>query len=401
MYASTARAPISPVRPSKPETAVLEHRTSETLKPATADRRIGVTVVPPLAAWVLATGAVLGACVWAGKSPWQARPWSYGDANLYLDIARHGYTLFRCGADWCGNAGWFPLFAWLTAGLHAVTGVPALPAAIGLAWFFHAATLVLLWTTFLGRRFTFGALGALVFAAFAPGLVFHESLFPMSLLAFFTLLHLWLLHRGRWVGAGLAGAAAVLSYPVGIVLVLTSAVWLLAEGGSLSRRVRAVASASGLTAAGLAIFLIDQRIETGSWKAYLLVQRKYDHRFEQPFAQLENALHILHRHSPFALATVAADQTVLVAAVLVCGLTSLVLGRRFDRLSLLLMIWAIASYVLPQTESEVQSYRLEATLLPFALFLPRLPRPLVALFVITAVCLSVPLARLSFEGRLF
>jgi len=34
------------------------------------------------------------------------------DSGLYLDIARHGYTLFRCTppnrGDWCGNAGWFP-----------------------------------------------------------------------------------------------------------------------------------------------------------------------------------------------------------------------------------------------------------------------------------------------------
>ncbi len=56
--------------------------------------------------------------------------------------------------------------------------------------------------------------------------------------------------------------------------------------------------------------------------------------------------------------------------------------------------------MIPQLESEVQSYRIEASLLPFALFLPRLPRPLVVLFVLLAVAVSVPLARLQFQGWL-
>src|SRR5205823_3482171 len=164
----------------------------------------------------------------------------------------------RCGADWCGNAGWFPLLPWLAAAVHAPTGLSLVAAAVGIAFLFHAATLVLLWTTFLERRLTFGALGALAYAAFAPGLVFHESLFP-----------------------------------------------------------------------------VDQRIELGRWNAYLLVQRKYGHVFEQPFAQLENALSILHHHSPFAvtkiipvqttfgITSVTADETVFVALLLACGVATI------------------------------------------------------------------------------
>jgi len=376
-------------------------------------RRLLAALAPPLVLWAVSAAAILGACVWAGESPWRARPWTQGDAGLYLDIARHGYTLHRCGADWCGNAGWFPAFSWLAAALHALTGLSLVAAGVGLAFLFHAGALVLLWLTFLERRFTFGALGALTFAAFAPGLVFHESPFPMSLLAFCTLLHLWLLLRGRWVAAGLAGAVAALAYPEGIILALTSAVWLLAQSGPVRGRLRAIVTTSGLTAAGLGVFLLDQRLELGRWNAYLLVQRKYAHVFEQPFAQLENALSLLHHHSPFAvttiipvqktagITTVTADETVFVAALLACGLVAIALRRPLDRFGLLLAIWAIAFWVIPQLESEVQSYRIEAGLLPFALFLPRLPRPLVALFVVLAVAVSVPLARLQFQGWLF
>ena len=368
---------------------------------------------PPLAAWVLAAAAVLGASAWAGASPWDAQTWTHGDSFLYLDIARHGFTLYRCGADWCGNAGWFPALPWLTAAVHAVTRVSYVGAAVGVASAFHAATLVLLWNTFLERRLTVGAVSSLLFAAFAPGLVFHEAIFPMSVLAFFTLLHLWLLYRRRWLGAGLAGAAAALAYPVGVLLAGTSALWLLVRGAPAGARVRAVAEASGLTLAGALVFLVDQRLETGRWNAYFLVQRKYDHALEEPFAPLENALHILRHHSPFAVTTpitsqvhfavssATADETVLVAALLACGLASVLLRRPVDDLGLLLVIWAVAAYIVPQLETEVQSYRVEATLLPLALFLPRLPRPLAVLFAVLTICLSVPIARLAFEGRLF
>ena len=127
------------------------------------------------------------------------------------------------------------------------------------------------------------------------------------------------------------------------------------------------------------------------------VQR--DHELaEQPFAPLENALHILRHHSPlavtkpitsqvhFAVSSATADETVLVAALLVCGLAAVLLRRPVDDLGLLLAIWAVAAYIVPQFETEVQSYRVEATLLPLALFLPRLPRLLAVLFAVLTIC---------------
>ena len=80
----------------------------------------------------------------------------------------------------------------------------------------------------------------------------------------------------------MAGAAAALSYPVGVLLALTSAVWLLAQAKPFTQKLHAIGAASGLTLAGLGVFLIDQRLELGRWNAYLLAQRKYDHVLEQP-----------------------------------------------------------------------------------------------------------------------
>ena len=55
-------------------------------------RRVATILIPPLAAWGMSTAAVFGACVWAGASPWQAKPWVHGDGGLYLEIAQHGYV---------------------------------------------------------------------------------------------------------------------------------------------------------------------------------------------------------------------------------------------------------------------------------------------------------------------
>src|SRR5204862_6342873 len=129
--------------------------------------------------------------------------------------------------------------------------------------------------------------------------------------------------------------------------------------GPIAAPLRAIAAASGLTIAALGVFIVEQRLGVGRWNAYLLVQRKYGHVLEQPLAQLENALSILHHHSPFAvttiipvqktfgITTVTADETVFVAALLGCGLVAIAARRPLDPLGLLLAIWALGFWVIP------------------------------------------------------
>ena len=131
------------------------------------------------------------------------------DAFQYLDISRNGYTVFPCVLPsgllaQCGNAGWFPAYPWLiravaSAGLgHCVVG-------IALSWLFDLATIVLLWLAFY-RRVDFRATAAVLFAAFAPGVIYLYAAFPISMLAFFTVLFFWLLSLERWLVAGLIGS---------------------------------------------------------------------------------------------------------------------------------------------------------------------------------------------------
>src|SRR5207244_3264092 len=132
---STARSAEAIVPATPPS---LERRSGRRARMAAMDRRrVATILIPPLAAWGMSTAAVFGACVWAGASPWQAKPWVHGDGGLYLEIAQHGYVLYRCGIDWCGDTGWFPALPWLAAALHIVTGLSVVGAGVAIAMLFH------------------------------------------------------------------------------------------------------------------------------------------------------------------------------------------------------------------------------------------------------------------------
>jgi hypothetical protein len=353
----------------------------------------------PLGAWAVATVTLLVVCAASGYSPWESRPWTWGDAALYLDIARHGYTLMPCGSHWCGNAGWFPAYAWLVGALHLI-GLPLVLTAVAVAYLFHAATLVALWFTFLGRRMSLGAVLTLLLAAFFPGLVYHEGIFPLSVFAFSTLLHLWFLSRGRWWASGFAGAVAVLSYPVGVVLPATAALWLILARAPVRERLRRVLITSGLAASGLAVLVVDQWLEVGRWNAYLLVQEKYHHHLIQPFSSFGAALQFVEHNSPFAAASAPQIQTLLVTAMLACGLAAVAWRRPRQQIDLIVAIWATASWLLPELQSHVQNYRTETALLPLVLLVRRLPTPVAVIFTGIAIAIALPLARLYFRGLL-
>src|SRR5205823_13542443 len=99
--------------------------------------------------------------------------WARWDSGLYEGIARSGYSVFPCqppDGTWCGNAAWLPAYPWVVRVLH-LFGLPILGTAVVVSWSLAAATLFLLWNTFLRRSVRAAALGALVYAAFTPGLV--------------------------------------------------------------------------------------------------------------------------------------------------------------------------------------------------------------------------------------
>jgi hypothetical protein len=193
-----------------------------------------------------------------------------------------------------------------------------------------------------------------------------------------------------------------MAYPVGVMLVGISALWLALDRATAWReRIRRIAIASGLTAAGFAIVLVDLRLETGHWDAYFLVQKKYGHGFHNPFTTLWDGIHPLFQGSPWTIDKAPAAQTLLITIVLVLVLAHVVVRRRaWTRLDLLLVIWAVITWAFPLTQANVSLYRSQAALLPLALLVRFLPEPLLYLVTGAALWLSVPMAQLFLQSKL-
>jgi hypothetical protein len=331
------------------------------------------------------TAAVLG------YAPFDSATWSRWDSLLYEDVARDGYDLFRCppGSElpgWCGDAGWFPAYPWLVGGLH-LAGLPLRGSAVVLSWAFAGATIVLLWATFLGRRTGATVVAALVFASFTPGVVYHYAVFPLSLLALATVACLWLLVRQRWLLAGAAGAVAALAYPLGLVLVPVAGIWILLDRRVPAReRLRRMSMSCGPMLAALAVFAVDLHLETGRWDAYQLVQEKYGHEWQSPLGALWHAISTYSHAGGVAIAVQTTLVTVAVVAVLAHAFAR---RRALDRTDGLLLLWAVATWLVPLSQSVVALQRAHAALLPLAVLVARLPRPVLIPLAAAAIPVAV------------
>src|SRR5207253_2364290 len=161
---------------------------------------------PPLIALLAARAVSAAAALWAGVNPLHGDAWVRWDSNLYLSIAQRGYFLEHCGPgshyepwQWCGNAGWFPLYAWM---------LRLFPGAL-LSLVFEAALLILIWRTLLREQ----GFSALLLAALFPGCIYQQAVFPASL--FLLCAVLFLATERAFVPGALAGMA----YPTGFLLV--------------------------------------------------------------------------------------------------------------------------------------------------------------------------------------
>jgi hypothetical protein len=350
----------------------------------------------PLLVWGCAAATVLITAAVLGYDPLDSSTWSRWDSGNYENIARDGYEAFPCEEEpdkWCGDAAWFPAYPWIFGGLHHV-GLPLRGTAVVVSWLFAAGTIVLLWATFLGRRTASAVLAGLFFAAFAPGVIYHYAVFPLSMLAFFTVACLWLVYRGRYVWAGIAGAVAALTYPAGVLLAPITAVWLIARRSvPLTERLTQVAITSGLTLVGFWVLVADQRLETGHWDAFFLIQEKYEelHGSENPFVTTWDVVRAGFENPSSGIGLVLALQTALVTIVLALVLGRAILVRQpLASADSLVLVWALATWVM--LFQAFSFYRGQATLLPVAVLVARLPArvawPLAAIAAVIAVWLE-------------
>jgi hypothetical protein len=281
------------------------------------------------------------AATWVGLDPFRAETWIRFDSNLYLEISRKGYTLFPCPAEsgytpsqWCGNAGWFPLYAWLGPG-----------ALLSLA--FEAAFLVLLWRLLLFEK----SFGALALAALFPGSIYQQAVFPVPLLLVCVVCFLAALETRREGPAALAGALGAMSYPTGVLLAPVA----------LFRR--AVWPALAVIAGALVVLAV-MRHQTGRWDAYQLVQSKYAFAF----APLDS---LLVRLKPLVNASYRTPATVAAGAQTLLVLFMLALSVRSWRDRPVLAAYCFLYWAFPLClGGKLSVHRAEALLAPVVVLLP-------------------------------
>jgi hypothetical protein len=355
----------------------------------------------PVLAWA---GAVAWVCVIAalgGHDPLSAGTWVHWDSNHYLAIAQHGYSNFHaCPVrTWCGDAAWLPGYPAAAAALNGL-GIPLTGAAVAVSWAFALGALVLLWDTFLRDLSRPRAVMGLLFAAWAPGQVYHYAVFPLSMLFFFTFSYLRFLSRRQWLFAGLAGAAAVCCYPLGITLAATGTLWIILS--SSSGRLRAIVMSAVPSFLAFAGILALQRVQTGRWTAFFDVQRSYGHGIHDPAGVTWNSVLLLERASPlFVRGNAPPAQIVFVAVLLAIVVAWYAVGRRRrTQVDLLLVLWALVTWAFPLALANVSHYRSEAALAPLGVLVARLAPPVRIPVVAFTVLVSVPMALLFFENRL-
>jgi hypothetical protein len=349
---------------------------------------------------------VVTTCALSGHSPFRTATWIHWDAYQYLDISRHGYRLSACFLPdgriaHCGNAGWFPGYPWLIR-LIALPGLDHAVVAIVLAWVFDLATIVLLWATF-GRRMRFRAALALLCAAFAPGLIYDYAAFPLSMLAFLTVLYLWLLTRERWLLAGVTGFALVLTYPVGVAAPLAVTLWLLGShrGVGIRSRIGRIAKSVLPSVLALLLLVVIQGLSTGYWDAYFRAQGSYGHTLTDPLGRTFHAIGLLFSWRLFSLANAPYAQTLLVTFAVASILLSLAFRcRTVTPFPGLFALWLLAAWVIPQAITGTSQYRGEAALLPMAILVRDLPRVLGVVIVAASIAVAVPIEILFLRNTL-
>jgi hypothetical protein len=365
--------------------------------PETGSSRARQLLVP-LLAFLLQRLVLAAAALASGHDPLAPSSYLRWDSVFYLDIAAHGYApLVSCPAEshyppsaWCGNAGWFPGFAWLLKPAALLDlSLPATAVAVCAAA--QLGVLVLLWRCLDDER-QWPALGT---AAFFLGNVYLAAAFPTSVFLLAALACLAACWSRRFVLAGIAGAVAALCYPTGILLAPVIVLW------SLLHRVRRAAWVAAAVLLGFALVLAVMRVEAGSWSAYFKIQAKYGYGaglgLDALLAHLKPLINPRYRS---AKGIVTAVQTLLALGLV----TSI--GFRWRRLlasprDALLVIYTGVFWLAPLTlGGNLALHRSEALLLPATLLLPDFPRGFQGAALACAILLSFPMALLFFQKLL-
>ena len=317
--------------------------------------------------------------------PFKADLFIHYDAFLYQSIAQKGYDFYPCqgyhiaddfhGQQYCGNAGWFPLYPWLLRLLHLAIADWALCAVLVSAAAFLGC-LLLFWNEFLKRDPGLRPFLLLLFAGFFPGQTWYASGYPVSAVLLLILVAFAFLGRRQFLLGGIAGGLAAITYSTGFLLFFVFGLWLLISerGKPWPQQLRKQLELPGLVALGFASFLGLQAVQLHAWNAFFKVQAKYGHGLHDPivtFVLKTQPLWTLH----FALDYGRFPAQTVFVALLVIGICITLFRQRREGISsmeLLALIYMLTFWFVPLVIGQgVTIYRAESLLLPMTLLLRR------------------------------
>jgi hypothetical protein len=245
--------------------------------------RIAGALLVSLAATAAGQLVMRAAAIREGEDPRRNATWVRWDSYRYITIARDGYAEVPDDPP-ASNTGWFPGYPLLMRGLSGALGVKPALAGRTIAVAFTLALLALLWAELLPPAPPAPGLVVLLVAAFFPGWVYWHAVFPLSMVIFFSLASLALASRRLYLGAGLCGAAAAFTYPIGVAVVLPLLLLVVRDERLRgAERWRALLAGPVVAGLGLVAVLAVMQATVGRWDAYFRFQAQFDHGLHNPF----------------------------------------------------------------------------------------------------------------------
>ncbi len=217
------------------------------------------------------------------------RPFDFmrSDSALYLDIAKNGYELFPCherfsgyaanSGMWCGNAGWMPLYPLLVK-LFMMAGLQEYLAAYCVSRICFISVLALLFTMCRNSSKS-TRLTTMLLAAIFPSSIYYSAAFPISLTLALLLGSFYAFRTGRHQLAYLLAFLTPFAYSTGFLSIAAwglMGIFLWVRKDKLSSKALLM---SVFALCGYLCFFMVQKISTGHWNAFFLIQSKYGHGF--------------------------------------------------------------------------------------------------------------------------
>ena len=297
--------------------------------------RWSVGVWSGVAAWALGQTLVFLAAVTSGHAPFELSIYSQWDSGHYLAIAEHGPMISKCvdvanrtSEQWCGSAGWLPLYPLFISLFSKITSLSLASSAFIIASG-CAAIISILLSRFV--EVTSGSDPLQTFAiacnaAIFPGMVWGYVSFPVSMTLMFFWIALLLNVNGKWLSGSLIIGLTAVTHSIGIVVV---GVWLIISLFQSDKQQWVLRLSLTLLPSGC--LFAYQEVVLGHWNAHLLVQSAYGHQPGfLPFVVIRRFIYAMNQNSTPAVIVGLQQFWILI----IIGLALIQLLRRSRQVSL-------------------------------------------------------------------